>query len=64
MLSIAGQRYRTQKYEIDTDRPHIVWFDDAGVPLQIESDEEGQPVRLVLTNPPGQSQAMVTLPHR
>lgn len=64
MLSIDGQRYRTQKYEIDTDRPHTVWFNDAGVPLQIESDEEGQPVRLVLTNPPEQSQAMATFPRR
>jgi hypothetical protein len=62
MLSIAGQRVRTQKYEIDTDRPHIVWFNDAGVPLQIESNEEGQPVRLVLTHSPEPAQTVAAVP--
>ena len=61
-LSIAGQRYRTQKYEIDTDRPHTVWFNDAGYPLQIESNEEGQPVRLVLTHYPDQAQTVAAVP--
>jgi uncharacterized protein DUF6134 len=62
MLSIDGQRYRTQKYEIDTDRPHTVWFNNAGVPLQIESDEDGQPVRLVLMHDPEHAKAMATVP--
>jgi len=64
VLSIAGQRVRTQKYEIDTDRPHTVWFNDAGVPLQIESNEEGQPVRLVLTHYPDPAQTVAAVPQR
>jgi hypothetical protein len=60
MLSVAGQRFRTQKYEIDADRPHTVWFNDAGVPLQIEADDEGQPVRLVLTHYPDQPQTVAS----
>ncbi|HTY67598.1 MAG TPA: DUF6134 family protein [Alphaproteobacteria bacterium] len=64
MLSVGGQSFRTQKYEIDTDRPHTVWFNEAGIPLQIESDEEGQPVRLVLSHYPDQAQAVAALPRR
>ncbi len=63
-LSIGGERFRTQKYEIDTDRPHIVWFNDAGIPLQIESNEEGQPVRLVLTHYPDQAQTVAAATQR
>jgi hypothetical protein len=64
VLPVAGQRVRTHKYEIDTDRPHTVWFNDAGVPLQIEADEDGQPVRLVLTHYPDQAQTMAAIRQR
>ncbi len=64
VLSIAGQRMRAQKYEIDTDRPHTVWFSDAGYPLQIESDEDGQPVRLVLTHYPERAQTVAAATRR
>lgn len=64
MLSVDGRRFRTQKYEIDADRPHTVWFNDAGIPLQIESDEEGQPVRLVLTHYPEQAQSVAAATSR
>ncbi|HTP84112.1 MAG TPA: DUF6134 family protein [Alphaproteobacteria bacterium] len=64
MLSVAGQRFRTRKYEIDTDRPHTVWFNEAGIPLQIESDEDGQPVRLVLMHYPDQAQTVASIPER
>lgn len=63
VLSVAGQKYRAHEYEITTDRRHLVWFNDLGVPLQIEANEEGQPVRLVLTRYPEPAQmAAAALP--
>jgi hypothetical protein len=56
VLSVAGQKYRAHEYQITTDRPHLVWFDDLGVPLQIEATEEGQPVRLTLSRYPEPAQ--------
>lgn len=64
VVVIGGQRHRVHKYEIDTDRTHVVWFDDRGVPLRIDSVEDGEPVRLVLTEYPDQPDAIaVALPH-
>jgi hypothetical protein len=51
-VTIAGQPRHTRKYEIDTDRSHTIWFDDKGVPVILQSIEEGDPVRLVLTRYP------------
>lgn len=61
-LSVAGQTYRAHEYEIDADRSHLVWFDQDGVPLQIESTEEGQPVRLVLMRHPDEAQTIAAVP--
>ncbi len=64
LVTVAGQKYRAHKYEVDTDRPHTVWFDDRGLPLQIESIERGDPVRLVLTHYPDEMQALASVPAR
>lgn len=61
-LSLVGHTYRAHEYEIVTDRSHLVWFDPDGVPLQIESTEEGQPVRLVLTHQPEKAQVIASAP--
>ena len=64
LITVAGQQFQTHKYEVDTDRPHTIWFDDLGVPLQIESTERGDPVRLVLTRYPDDAEAIAAAPPR
>lgn len=63
-VPVDGQNRSAHEYEVMTDRPHDVWFDDAGVPLQIKSIEEGQPVRLVLTHYPDQGTLIAAAPPR
>ena len=62
VVTVDGRKYRTHKYEVVTDRPHVVWFDDRGLPLQIESVEHGDRIRLVLTHYPEQAQALAAVP--
>lgn len=64
VVTAAGQKFKAHKYEIDTDRPHTVWFDARGVPLQIQSTERGEPVRLVLTRYPDDAEAIAAVPPR
>jgi hypothetical protein len=52
VVNVAGQQRKTRKYEIDTDRAHTVWFDDRGVPVILQTIEDGDPVQLVLARYP------------
>jgi len=51
-VTIDGQPHRTRKFEVDTDRPHVIWFDEHGIPVMLQSIERGDPVRLTLTSYP------------
>jgi len=51
-VTVGGQPHRARKYEVDTDRPHLVWFDESGVPVMLQSVEHGDTVRLTLTGYP------------
>jgi len=47
-VTIDGQAHRTRKFAVDTDRPHVIWFDERGIPVMLQSIERGDPVRLTL----------------
>lgn len=64
LITVAGRQFQTHKYDVDTDRPHTIWFDDRGVPVQIESTDHGDPVRLVLTRYPDDAQTVAAAPAR
>lgn len=64
VVTLNGRPYQTHKYEIDTDRPHIVWFDERGVPLMLQSVEHGGTVRLMLSNYPPETIHLAEAPPR
>lgn len=63
-VTVDGHHYRAHEYEVDTDRPHLVWFDDRGIPLQIQSVEHGDTVRLELTRYPEHADMVAAAPPR
>jgi Family of unknown function (DUF6134) len=63
-VAVGNERFRTHKYQIDTDRPHTVWFDEQGVPVMLRSIEHGDTITLVLTNYPRDGVNVAAAPPR
>jgi len=47
-----GKTFQLHRFEIDGTKRQFVWFDDNGVAVAFQTEEDGAPIDFILSRPP------------